>query len=177
MLKLRLLIICLCLFAASTYAQSIYPKFSDYRVSVLKGKKMLPTWLTKKEKDCWRDRLGKCTTYPEINFAGRYLLAGHSCGTYCRYFSLTNFASGRELNALDRFTTDDNRKYLNGREYIVNIHIRPNRRLLIAQYQLQDQSGLLYGETLKDCREQSFVLKGTRLRPVTKIVQGCRQLD
>ena len=85
----------LCL-TPSLAAQS-WPRFKDYEVPLYKSAIHRPKWIRHVKGDEWRDDLNKLVDPPEVNFAGKYFVAGHSCGTGCRYYTMTDLASGREL--------------------------------------------------------------------------------
>ena len=70
-----LLILCV----LSIPAQDNLPRFEDYEVSLYRGNTHLPNWIRRGSDDDWRDDLGKLVDSPEINFAGRYFVAVHSC--------------------------------------------------------------------------------------------------
>ena len=74
------------------------PRFEDYAVAVYTGRIQRPKWIHPGPSGEWRDKLGKLVEPPEINFAGKYFVAVHSCGTSCRYYTMTDLSSGRELN-------------------------------------------------------------------------------
>ena len=79
--------------ASSAFSQ---PTFENYPVQKYGGQTRLPKWIyrDKEYPDMWRDKSGKATQDPEINFAGRYFLASHSCGTQCKYYTLTDLLTG-----------------------------------------------------------------------------------
>ena len=73
------------------------PRFEDYQVAVSTGTIHQPKWIRHIGGDEWRDDMGKLVDPPEINFAGKYFVAVHSCGTGCRYYTMTDLSSGRAL--------------------------------------------------------------------------------
>src|SRR5436189_575656 len=79
------------------------PRFEDYQVPVYTGAIHRPKWIRHRGSDGWRDNLGKLVEEPGVNFAGKYFVSAHSCGTGCRYYSVTDLSSGRELDTLKDF--------------------------------------------------------------------------
>src|SRR2546423_1023795 len=78
-------------------------RFEDYQAPVYTGAIYQPPWIRHVGGHEWRDKLGKLVVPPEVNFAGRYFVAVHSCGTYCRYYTMTDLSSGRALDLLKGF--------------------------------------------------------------------------
>lgn len=129
-------------------------RFEDYKVSVFKGKIRSPKWITKVSENEWRDELGKLVVPPEINFAGKYFVAAHSCGTGCRYYTMTDVTNGRELKLLDNFTTaEPPPKTSDGHEYLSVLYYQYDSSLMIAQYFVR------LSKNKEQCREQSFFWK------------------
>lgn len=156
----------------SILAQDDLPHFADHKVSLYQGKTLLPKWIGRGNQGEWRDGLGKLVDAPEVNFAGKYFVAVHSCGNGCRYYTLTDLSSGRELNALDVFAAGENPpKTSDGHEYISILYYRPDSRMLVAQYLIDPQRGL------EQCRERTFVFQSGRLRPITGTRQQCTKLQ
>jgi hypothetical protein len=79
------------------------PRFEDYEVAIYRGTIYRPKWIRRVTDDEWRDELGRLVEPPEINFAGKYFVSVHSCGIGCRYYTLTDRSSGRELDLLNDF--------------------------------------------------------------------------
>ena len=155
------------LMAGSLFAQSVI-RFEDYQVSVYTGAIHQPKWIQRITEGEWRDDLGKLVEPPEINFAGKYFVARHSCGTGCRYYSLTDLSSGRDLDLLKAFdAVEPPPKTRDGYPYITDLITRANSKLLVAQYHVG-----LRGET---CRERSFVLDGEKLTPINNTPRTCTQ--
>jgi hypothetical protein len=78
-------------------------RFEDYEVPVYTGTIHRPKWIRHVSGDEWRDNLGKLVDPPEVNFAGKYFVVVHSCGTGCRYYTMTDLSSGRALDLLKDF--------------------------------------------------------------------------
>jgi hypothetical protein len=86
------------------------PRFEDYEVAVYTGAIHRPKWIRHVGSDEWRDNIGKLVEPAEVNFAGKYFVAVHSCGTGCRYYTMTDLSSGRELNLLKDFDAAERRR-------------------------------------------------------------------
>ena len=145
------------------------PRFEDYEVTIYTGTIHRPKWIRHVGADEWRDELGKLIEPPEVNFAGRYFIASHSCGTGCRYYTMTDLSSGRELNLLKDFDAAEPRpKTRKGYSYITILVTRANSKLLVAQYRVDSPRG-------EECRERAFVLEGQKITPVTNTRRTCTQ--
>ena len=141
-------------------------RFEDYEVAVYRGNIHAPKWIRCFADDEWRDELGKLVVPPEVNFAGRYFVAVHSCGTGCRYYTMTDLSSGRELDLLKDFAAADPPPTTRaGYPYITDLVTRANSKLLVAQFRLD-----LRGE---ECRERAFILDGEKITPVTNTRRSC----
>lgn len=160
-----LFIICVPLVPAQ---KKFLPRFKDYKVSLYQGKIHLPNWMHYGSDGESRDELDKLVESPGINFAGKYFVAGHSCGTGCRYYTMTDLSSGRELDVLDDFTTAEPRpKTSDGYEYLTVLYNRYNSKMLAAQYfvDLKDDK--------EQCRERAFLFEGGKLKPITTTKYKC----
>lgn len=146
------------------------PRFEDYSAPPYHGVIHQPKWIHHGSSDEWRDDLGKLVNDPQINFAGRYFICVHSCGTGCRYYTLTDLSSGRDLDLLEMFATAEPTPRLrDGREYLTELFSRPDSKMLVAQYHI----GLYQGE--EECRERVFLFDGGKLKPITGTLRGCRK--
>ena len=156
---MSLLVTILLMFSALTlHATALSaPTFEDYKVAVYTGEMHWPKWTRRVGDNEWRDELDKLVEPPEINFAGKYFVAVHSCGTSCRYYTMTDLSSGRELNVLKNFGAAD-------------LLTRPNSRLLVAQYYVNS----LHGE---ECRERAFLFDGKLITPLTKTRRTCTRKE
>lgn len=142
-------------------------RFEDFEVAVYRGTIHRPKWIRQVANDEWRDEVGKLVEPPEINFAGKYFVSVHSCGTGCRYYTMTDLSSGRELDLLKDFgaaepppTTRD------GYTYITDLLTRAHSRLLVAQFHVDTPRG-------EECRERAFILDGEKITPVTHTRRSC----
>jgi hypothetical protein len=171
-MKTTLAISTLLLITSTLTAQSRHlPQFEDYQVPLYRGEIRLPRWIRHVARNEWRDELNKLVIPPEINFAGRYFLAVHSCGTGCRYYTMTDLSTGLDLDEVLRdFTTaEPPPRTREGYPYITDLFSRPNSRMLIAQYHIEISEGN------EECRGRVFVFENERLRPITNTRRGCRQ--
>jgi len=129
------------------------PTFDDYKVAVYTGAMHWPKWIRRVGDDEWRDELDKLVEPPVVNFAGRYFVAVHSCGTGCRYYTMTDLSSGRELRLLKNFRVAD-------------LLTRANSKLLVAQYHVNSPRG-------EECRERAFLFDGKLIKPLTNTRRTC----
>ena len=143
------------------------PKFMDHPVAVYTGKLHNPKWIRKVGPDEWRDRLDKLTVPPEVNFAGKYFVAVHSCGTQCRYYSMTDLTTGRDLDLLSDFgSADPPPKTRDGHTYIADLITLANSKMLVAQYYVQFPGDV-------ECRERTFVFEDGKITPITGTRRTC----
>jgi hypothetical protein len=143
------------------------PRFEDYEVAIYRGTIHRPKWIRRVADDEWRDELGKLVEPPEINFAGRYFVSVHSCGTGCRYYTLTDLSSGRELDLLKDFgAAEPPPTTREGYPYVTDLVTRANSKLLVAQFRVDSPRG-------EECRERAFILDGEKITPVTNTRRIC----
>ena len=143
------------------------PRFEDYDVAIYRGTVHRPKWVRRVAEDEWRDELGKRVEPPEINFAGKYFVSVHSCGTGCRYYSMTDLSSGRELNILKDFgAAEPPPRTREGYPYVTDLVTRANSKLLVAQYRVDSPRG-------EECRERVYILEGEKITPVTNTRRSC----
>lgn len=151
---------------AASSAQN-FPRFEDYPMPVYSGKIHQPTWISHVADGEWRDNLGKLVGPPEVNFAGKYFIGVHSCGTGCRYYTLTDLSSGRSLDVLRDFDAGEPApKTRDGYPYITNLITRANSKLLVAQYHVDLHGG-------EECRERAFVFDGDKITTISKTRRAC----
>jgi hypothetical protein len=143
------------------------PRFEDYEVVIYRGTIHGPKWIRRVADDEWRDEVGKLVAPPEINFAGKYFVALHSCGTGCRHYTMTDLSSGKELDLLKDFgAAESPPKTRDGHPYITDLLTRANSRLLVAQFRVESPRG-------EECRERAFILEGVKITPVTNTRRSC----
>jgi len=143
------------------------PRFEDYEVAIYRGRIHRPKWIRRVADDEWRDEASKLSDPPQINFAGKYFVAVHSCGTGCRYYTMTDLSSGKELDLLKDFSVrEPPPKTRAGFLYLTDLLTRANSRLLVAQFRVQSPRG-------EECSERAFILERERLTPVTNTRRSC----
>jgi hypothetical protein len=142
-------------------------RFEEYGVAIYRGTIHRPKWIRRVADDEWRDELGKLVEPPEINFAGKYFVSVHSCGTECRYYTMTDLSSGRELDLLKDFdAVEPQPKTREGYPYITDLVTRANSKLLVGQFHIDSPRG-------DECRERAFILEGEKIMPVTNTRRSC----
>lgn len=146
------------------------PRFEDYEVAIYRGSFHEPKWIRRVADEEWRDELGKLVERPKINFAGRYFVAVHSCGTGCRYYTMTDLSSGRELNILKDFgAAEPPPTTREGYLFITELVTRANSKLLIAQFHIDSLRG-------EECRERAFKLEDEKITPLTNTRPSCTSI-
>src|SRR5215813_1509046 len=136
-------------------------RFEDYEVPVYRGTIHRPKWIRHVRGDEWRDKLDKLVEPPEVIFAGKYFVSDHSCGTECRYYTMTDLSSGQDLKLLNEFgAAEPPPKTRDGYTYLTDLVTRANSKLLVAQYRIDSPTG-------EECRERAFVLDRNKLTPTT----------
>src|SRR5262245_59038243 len=120
-MKAGILTIALLWLTPSLAAQP-WPRFEDYPAGTYTGTIHQPKWIRQVTATEWRDDLGKLVEPPEINFAGKCFVTVHSCGTDCRYYTMTDLSSGRELDLLKEFGSGEpSPKTRDGHPYIADL--------------------------------------------------------
>ena len=142
-------------------------RFEDFEVAISRGAIHRPKWIRRIANDEWRDEVGKLVEPPEINFAGKYFVSVHTCGTGCRYYTMTDLSSGRELDLLKDFgAAEPPPTTREGYPYITDLLTRANSRLLVAQFHVDTPRG-------EECRERAFILEGEKITPITNTRRSC----
>jgi hypothetical protein len=170
-LAIALFLVTLLVASAFAHDDLARPKFSDYSVQTYSGSLRIPSYYIKSD-DVWRDDMGKAVSPPKINFAGRYYVGVHSCGTECRYYTLSDLKTGGDSNALNIFSSDGEYppKTKDGRTYITVLTTRPDSRMLIARYYIDKSEN-----KPEECRERVFLLgeDGKNITPITATINQC----
>lgn len=147
------------------------PEFSNYPATIFVGRLMIPPYYVKSA-DVWRDDMGKQVAAPTVNFAGKHYVGLHSCGTECGYYTLSDLSTGKDLKALDMFSSDGEKplKTRDGRTYITELVTRPDSAMIVARYRIDESSG-----HPAECRERIFTLSsdGQKVAPITGTIKGC----
>jgi hypothetical protein len=142
------------------------PSFADYPANRHPGPWILPKGIRRVGPDEWRNEFGKLVGPPEMNFAGRFHISLNSCGTSCRYFTLTDLSSGKDLDLLAPFdSAEPFPRTKDGRTYVTVLISRPDSNLLIAQYLIDPEES--------ECRERYFLFENDKLRPITGTQRKC----
>jgi hypothetical protein len=145
-----------------------YPKFEDFPVSRHPGPFTLPKGVRRVNENEWRNELGKLVDPPRLNLAGKYAVVLNSCGSSCRYYTLTDLTSGRDLSVLNVFASAEPRPVTKeGFPYVTDLVTRMNSAMLVAQYHVKTETVGI------ECRERIFVLDNEKLRPISNTKIGC----
>jgi hypothetical protein len=106
-----------------------------------------------------------------VNFAGEYYLAGHSCGTCCRYYTLNNLRTGAKVREVSMFDAADSNPHLtrDGRTYVPILFFKPRSKLLVVQYELD----LCTSTGKNECRQRSFIFEGGHFRAISRTLRSC----
>jgi hypothetical protein len=166
-----ILIIGLLMLAAEAKCETIDDDFSSYRVNIYSGNIKVPEYY-KKTDDGWRDDMGKLVDNPHVNFAGKYFIGRHSCGTECVYYSLSDLTTGKDSNYLDMFSSggDTPTRTRDGRRYLAELRSKPGSRLLVARYHISASAN-----RSAECKEKEFLLdeSSDKIVPAPKDSKQC----
>lgn len=144
-----------------------YPKFQDYPAAKHSGPWFVPKGAHRVGENEWRDDHGKPIDRPTLNFGAKYSVSLRSCGSGCRYYTLTDLSTGREFDTLAPFASGEPAPMTTeGYLYVTDLVTRAGSNMLAPQYQVDNGTG---GE----CRERIFVLQNDRLQPITETKHGC----
>jgi hypothetical protein len=144
--------------------------FERFPTKVYQGPVKIPKGLHQDPDGAWLDELDKWVSEPTVNFAGEYYLAAHSCGTCCRYYSLSSLRTGRAFTSASMFDAGDTPpRTKDGHTYVPILFFRPNSRLLIVQYDLDPCTR---AESNK-CRQRYFVFEGGRFKAISTTYMSC----
>ncbi|HTH73140.1 MAG TPA: hypothetical protein VL635_01925 [Trinickia sp.] len=148
------------------------PKFEDHAAVAYTGPLHIPSYYTRDSEGIWRDDMGKAVAPVAINFAGKYYIGLHSCGTECRYFTLSDLSNGRDSKALDMFSSGDGEpaKTRDGRRYLTDVIAHRDSVMIVARYYIDRSAG-----RPPECRQRVFVLSGDgdKVIPITGTTEGC----
>lgn len=154
--------------AESSQASAEYPKFEDFPAAKHPGPWMLPKGVRRVSANEWRNENGKLIEPPKVNFAGKYTIILNSCGAGCRYYTLTDLSTGRDLTTLSVFAAAEPPPTTKeGFTYVTDLVGRATSNMLVAQYQVETKTAGI------ECRERVFVFESEKLRPVTNTKKGC----
>lgn len=157
--------------ATAAHAGGLEEDFAQYSAKVFTGNFVIPSYYKKTDYG-WRDDEGKLVDNPHVNFAGKYFIGRHSCGTECVYFSLSDLTTGKDSNALDMFSSggDSPTRTRDGRRYLTELVTKPDSRLLIARYHISASTSLP-----EECKEKEFILddKSGKVTATSKATVPC----
>ena len=138
--------------------QKLEAKFDKYKVKeVYKGEIKIPKSYKKDEEGLYRDELGKFVSNQQqfyINFAGKYMIVTHSCGTSCYYRSVEDLSNGKtvKIDGIEKFDNTETRPLFKDSEMggFAKLYTREDSDLLMARYVNFDTD---------ICKQEYFVLK------------------
>ena len=138
--------------------QKLEAKFDKYKVKeVYKGEIKIPKSYKKDEEGLYRDKFGKFVSNQQefyVNFAGKYMIVTHSCGTSCYYRTVEDLSGGVTVNieGMDKFDNTETRPLFKDSEIggFAKLYTREDSDLLMARY-INFES--------EDCKQEYFVLK------------------
>ena len=138
--------------------QKLEAKFDKYKVKeVYKGEIKIPKSYKKDEEGLYRDKFGKFVSNQQefyVNFAGKYMIVTHSCGTSCYYRTVEDLSAGKTVNieGMDKFDNTETRPLFKDSEIggFAKLYTREDSDLLMARYVNFDTDV---------CKQEYFVLK------------------
>ena len=138
--------------------QKLEAKFDKYKVKeVYKGEIKIPKSYKKDEEGLYRDELGKFVSNQQqfyVNFAGKYMIVTHSCGTSCYYRTVEDLSAGKsvKIEGMDKFDNTETRPLFKDSEMggFAKLYTREDSDLLMARYVNFDTD---------ICKQEYFVLK------------------
>ena len=142
----------------SELEEKLEAKFDEYKVKeVYKGEIKIPNSYKKDEEGLYRDELGKFVSNQQqfyVNFAGKYMIVTHSCGTSCYYRTVEDLSAGKsvKIEGMDKFDNTETRPLFKDSEMggFAKLYTREDSDLLMARY-INFES--------EDCKQEYFVLK------------------
>lgn len=139
--------------------------FNQFPAEIYHGHHKIPREFHKDKDGLWRDEFGKPASQPRVNFAGEYFLAAHSCGTCCRYYTLSDLRTGHEVDQVSMFDAGDPTPVTkDGHTYVPILLFRPDSRLLLVQYELD----LCIPAERSRCRQRYFVFEDGHFRAISR---------
>lgn len=144
--------------------------FDQFPVEIYRGDVKIPREFHRSSDGLWQDESGKPASRPRVNFAGEYYLAAHSCGTCCRYYTLSNLRTGGEVSGISMFdAADPSPVTRDGRTYVPILFFKPGSKLLLVQYELD----LCTPEGKNECRERYFILENGHFKAISRTLRSC----
>ena len=133
-------------------------EFDKHKVKeVYKGEIKIPNSYKKDEEGKYRDSAGKYVGNQQdfyINFAGKYMIITHSCGTSCYYRTVEDLSAGKSVK-VDGMSKFDNNlaNFAVGNNFLAGYTLlttREDSTLMLVQY-LENETDV--------CKQEYFVLK------------------
>ena len=133
-------------------------EFDKHKVKeVYKSEIKIPNSYKKDEEGKYRDSAGKYVGNQQdfyVNFAGKYMIVTHSCGTSCYYRTVEDLSAGKsvKIEGMDKFDNTETRPLFKDSEMggFAKLYTREDSDLLMARY-INFES--------EDCKQEYFVLK------------------
>jgi hypothetical protein len=147
--------------------------FNEFSVDVYHGHLKIPKVFLKDKDGLWQDVASKSMQTPQVNFAGEFFIAVHSCGTCCRYYTLHNLKTGEEIKQVSMFNAGDPTPVTkDGHTYVPILYFKPDSRLLVVQFELD----LCTPVERNQCRQRYYVFEDGRFRPISNTIFSCTHL-
>ena len=133
-------------------------EFEKHKVKeVYKGEIKISNSYKKDEEGLYRDKFGKFVSNQQdfyINFAGKYMIVTHSCGTSCYYRTVEDLSAGKSVK-VDGMSKFDNNlaNFAVGNNFLAGYTLlttREDSTLMLVQY-LENETDV--------CKQEYFVLK------------------
>ena len=143
---------------SSSLNSKLEAKFDEYKVKeVYKGEIKIPNSYKKDEEGLYRDKFGKFVSNQQdfyVNFAGKYMIVTHSCGTSCYYRTVEDLSAGKTVK-VDGMSKFDNNlaNFAVGNNFLAGYTLlttREDSTLMLVQY-LENETDI--------CKQEYFVLK------------------
>jgi hypothetical protein len=145
-------------------------QFEQFPADFYRGKLKIPRGVYKDSEGQWRDEGHKLVAPLMVNFAGEYYLAAHSCGTGCRYYTLNNLRTGRDVSQVSMFNADEPVRHTrDGHTYVPILFFKPDSILLIAQYALDVDKPTQSNQ----CRQRYFAFKNGTFTAISRTFPSC----
>ena len=142
----------------SELEEKLEAKFDEYKVKeAYKGEIKIPNSYKKDEEGKYRDSAGKYVGNQQdfyVNFAGKYMIVTHSCGTSCYYRTVEDLSAGESVK-VDGMSKFDNNlaNFAVGNNFLAGYTLLTTREdsiLMLVQY-LENETDV--------CKQEYFVLK------------------
>ena len=142
------------LFSILLNANELAKEFEKYPTKVYNGELLFPQDYQCDENNC-KDINYKIVDL-SLNFAGKYAVVLHSCGTECRFYSMIDVTNANEdFEILSRFNTTPDTS--SSKESIDILTHSKNSKLLIVQKFYSDDT----------CIQEKFILDDNALNNIT----------